>query len=144
MKPKTSIKSRLSGIPPAIFIGTVLVLLPVFTYITVANIQRQKQQSTKLLLEKSAALAKSVEAGARAGIKGGYWGKRKLQNLLVETALQPDIQYMAVTDTKGRILAHSNPEKIGEKHGQGLALNQLLNETDLKWRLVTSDGTDFF
>ena len=144
MKPKTSIRSKLSGIPPAIFIGTVLVLLPIFTYITVANIHRQKQQHAKLLLEKSAALAKSVEAGARAGLKGGYWGKRKLQNLLVETALQPDIQYIAVTNTHGRILAHNNPDKIGEKHGQGLALNQLLNDTDLKWRLVTLDETELF
>ena len=144
MKPKTSIRSKLSGIPPAIFIGTVLVLLPIFTYITVANIHRQKQQHAKLLLEKSAALAKSVEAGARAGLKGGYWGKRKLQNLLVETALQPDIQYIAVTNTNGRILAHNNPDRIGEKHGQGLSLNQMLNDTDLKWRLVTLDETELF
>ena len=119
-------------------------MLPIFTYITVTNIHRQKQQHTQLLLEKSAALAKSVEAGARAGLKGGYWGKRKLQNLLVETALQPDIQYIAVTNSHGRILAHNNPDRIGEKHGQGLSLNQLLNETDLKWRLVTRDETDLF
>ena len=144
MKPRISIKSRLGGIPPAIFIGTVVVLLPIFTYITVANIHRQKQQHTKLLLEKSAALAKAVEAGARAGLKGGYWGKRKLQNLLVETALQPDIQYIAVTNTNGRILAHNNPDRIGEKHGQGLSLNQVLNDTDLKWRLVTLDETELF
>ena len=87
-------------------------MLPIFTYITVTNIHRQKQQHTQLLLEKSAALAKSVEAGARAGLKGGYWGKRKLQNLLVETALQPDIQYIAVTNSHGRILAMKNPTEL--------------------------------
>ncbi|MBW1725477.1 MAG: hypothetical protein JRJ33_09000, partial [Deltaproteobacteria bacterium] len=51
-----------AGVPPWIFIGAVVILFPIFAFITVQNIHRQNQNNTRLLLEKGAALIRSFEA----------------------------------------------------------------------------------
>jgi len=88
-------------IPPWLIIGAVVILVPVFIFMTLENINRQKEQTTRLLVEKGAALIRSFEAGARTGI-GLSWGGFQLQKLLMETAEQPDIDYLIVTDTRER------------------------------------------
>jgi len=90
-----------TGVPPWIFIGAVVVLLPIFSFMTIRNINRQNENSLRLLLEKGAALIRSFEAGTRTGM-GLRWGGHQLQTLLTETAQQPDILYILVAD--GRFL----------------------------------------
>lgn len=102
-----------SEVPPWIFIGAIIVLLPIFTYITIDNINRKKTNRINILLEKGAALIRSFEAGTRTGILGDLWGTRQLQKLLYETAQQPDIKYILVADSSGSIIAHSDPVHTG-------------------------------
>jgi len=102
-----------------------------------------------LLLETGAALIRSFEAGTRTGMMGMMGmrdGERfQLQRLLAETAQQPDIAYIIVTDKDGRIQAHSDPDKIGGFHGQDLDLNNLSQLKDLQWRRISNlSGPDFF
>jgi hypothetical protein len=104
------------GIPPWVILGAMLVLLPIFVFMTIENIHRQNANTTELLLEKGAALIRSFEAGARTGMMGMMgtrWGGNQIQRLLAETAQQPDIAYIMVTDVKGTILADSDPAMIG-------------------------------
>ncbi|MEK7373631.1 MAG: PAS domain-containing sensor histidine kinase, partial [Thermodesulfobacteriota bacterium] len=54
-----------AAIPPWIIIGAVVILVPLFIFMTLENINRQKEQTTRLLVEKGAALIRSFEAGAR-------------------------------------------------------------------------------
>ena len=61
-------------IPPWVLIGAVAVLLPIFTFMTIENINRQKDKSINLLLEKGAALIRSFEAGTRTGMMGMHRG----------------------------------------------------------------------
>ena len=118
-------KKRLwAVIPPWLIIGAVVILVPVFIFMTIENINRQKEQTTRLLVEKGAALIRSFEAGARTGI-GLHWGGFQLQKLLMETAEQPDIDYLIVTDTRGTILADSDPLRIGAIYGQDLDLAKI-------------------
>jgi len=70
---------------------------------------------SRLLLEKGAALIRSFEAGTRAGMTHMSWGGPQVQRLLVETAKQPDILYIAITDDKGTVLVDSNPENFGQR-----------------------------
>ena len=77
------------GVPPWLFIGAVVVLFPIFTFMTLQNIHRQNRNSTRLLLEKGAALIRSFEAGTRTGM-GMSWNEFQLQKLLTETAQQSD------------------------------------------------------
>jgi two-component system sensor histidine kinase HydH len=129
-----------TGVPPWIFIGAVVVLLPIFSFMTIRNINRQNENSLRLLLEKGAALIRSFEAGTRTGM-GLRWGGHQLQTLLTETAQQPDILYILVADANGSILAHDNPEHIGKRHGKGLNFEQISSFTKVRWRKLSKpDG----
>lgn len=125
---------------PWIILGALLVLVPLFVLMTREYINRQKQSTTNLLVEKGAALIRSFEAGARTGMMGMRWGGSQVQRLLTETAQQPDIIYLTVTDSKGRILAHSDPENIGKSHGAALDLKKISSSKEVRWRLVRSPG----
>jgi len=128
------------GVPPWILIGAVLILLPIFSYMTFETIHRQRERSLHLLREKGAALIRSFEAGTRTGMMGRM-GDFQLQRLLMETALQPDIVHLIVTDADGTVLASSDPTQIGKPYGTDLNLKSLLQEKILRWRMIqTSQG----
>lgn len=103
----------LSDVPVLVFVGTLLILTPIFAYITVDNIRRQEENTEILLGEKGAALIRSFEASTRIGLTQGPDEIRQLQKLLYETAQQPDIEYLLVADTSGTIIAHSNYSYTG-------------------------------
>ena len=132
------------GVSPWIIIGAVVILVPIFIFMTQQSLNRQRAYTTKLLVEKSAALIRSFEAGARTGI-GLKWGHFQLQKLLMETAQQPDIDYLIVTDTHGTILADSDPSLIGENYGTDLDLRSVSRSKQLQWRQVpNTEGADTF
>ena len=133
------------GIPPWVLIGSVAVLLPIVVFVTIENINRQKEKSIHLLLEKGAALIRSFEAGTRTGMMGRQWSGFQLQQLLAETAQQPDIVYLMVTDETGKAIAHNSPELIGRIHGAELDLKQISGAKDLQWRqIIQPDGQKVF
>ncbi|MEW6333665.1 MAG: PAS domain-containing sensor histidine kinase, partial [Thermodesulfobacteriota bacterium] len=131
-------------IPPWLIIGAVVFLVPLFIFMTLENIHRQEEQTTRLLVEKGAALIRSFEAGARTGI-GLQWGGFQLQKLLMETAREPDIDYLIVTDVRGTILADSDPSRLGMGYGLDLNLPEIAKSETLTWRRVpNSEGADTF
>lgn len=133
-----------SGIPPWIILGLVIVLVPIFFFWTLQNINKQKENMAFLLSEKGAALIRSFEAGTRTGMMG-MMGMRaggfQLQKLLTETAQQPDILYLIVTDTAGVILAHSDPSRIGGVYGADLDLDRVSRTEGIMWRRAQNPGS---
>ena len=143
----TDVKNRKfwTGVPAWVLIGAVVILLPIFALMTLSNINRQKEKSIQLLLEKGAALIRSFEAGTRTGMMGMQRGGFQLQRLLTETAQQPDIVYLFVTDDKGRIIAHNNLEEVGKFLITDLDLVEISNSKVLQWRQEDSpDGSRVF
>ena len=128
-----------AGMPPWIFIGAVVVLFPIFAFMTIENIHRYKKNSARLLLEKGSALIRSFEAGTRTGLEM-RWSGNQLQRLLAETAQQSDIVYLLVTDAGGKILAHNDPSQIGKKHGTGTDFKKVSHSSNVRWRLVTKNS----
>ena len=124
------------GIPPWIFIGAILILLPIFSVLTFQDINRQKENSIRLLLEKGAALIRSFEAGTRTGMMAMPWDNIQLQKLLTETAHLPDIEYLLVTDTNGTIVAHNNLDQRGKAHGEELDFGMIVRSPGVYWRKV--------
>lgn len=132
-------------IPPWVIIGAVLVLAPIFFFLTMDSINRQEKNTIALLKEKGAALIRSFEAGARTGMMGMRWGGDQVQRLLSETAQQKDIVYILVTDADGTILADSDPANIGKPYGENLNLHRISQSQALLWREVyTGDGKKVF
>lgn len=146
MKAKQLMKPRWSWafIPPWIIIGAAILLIPLFAVMTMQSLNRQKTETTRLLLEKGEALIRSFEAGARTGA-GLRWDAWQLQKLLIETAQQPGIDYFIITDATGTILADSDPYRIGDFYGTDLDLKGLTTTKTIQWRQVANtDGADTF
>jgi two-component system sensor histidine kinase HydH len=145
MKKKPKISRYWASIPPWIFIGAAVVLIPIIAFMTVQNINRQKDASFRLLLEKGAALIRSFEAGTRTGMMGMMRSGFKLQRLLTETSQQPDIAYLLVTDNAGKIMAHSDLSRVDDYYGTDLNRVNVSALETVQWRIVSRlDGRDVF
>jgi two-component system sensor histidine kinase HydH len=145
MLTKKKNKQFWTGVPPWFVIGAVAVLLPIFSFSTWININRQKEKSRQLLLEKGAALIRSFEAGTRTGMMSMHTGGFQLQRLLTETAQQPDIVYLFVADIGGEILVHNNLKQVGRIYGSDLDFENIARNKSLMWRQVSEpDGTSVF
>ena len=136
-------RSFLLAIPPWIVLGALALLVPIFLFWTLLNLNKQKEDMIRLLTEKGAALIRSFEAGTRTGMMG-MMGMRgggfRLQRLLTETAQQQDIVYIIVTDDRGIILADNDPADIGGTHGTELDLQRIAKLDTLEWRQVSGPG----
>ncbi len=127
-------------IPPFLILGAILIFFPIVFFITYQNIDKQREYTQTLLLEKGAALIRSFEAGTRAGMRGRFWGNRRLQQLLEETARQPDIAYLIVTEANGLITAHDSIENIGQPHSIDPGLLKASESDELFWRIVETEN----
>lgn len=122
------------NIPPWIIIGAVFILAPIFLYIAVEGINKQRQYTERLLLERGTALIRSFEAGTRTGLLGIKWDGSQIQKLVTETAQQPDVDYLLVTDQYGKILAHSDPSKVGQIYWVQLDTEKIYGSNIPDWR----------
>jgi two-component system sensor histidine kinase HydH len=120
-----------------IVVGAIAVMATVSAVMTLAHFQRQKEQAVNLLVEKGATLIRSFEAGLRnqQGINSETF---RMQKLLMETAQQPDIDYIIVTDNEGNIIADSDPAQLEAKYGLDLDIGSLALSHDIRWRQVAN------
>jgi two-component system sensor histidine kinase HydH len=122
------------NVPPWIIIGAVFILAPIFLYIAVEGINKQKEYTERLLLERGTALIRSFEAGTRTGLLGMRWDGSQIQKLVTETAQQPDVDHLLVTDQNGKILAHSDPTKVGKIYWLQLNTEKIYGSNVPEWR----------
>lgn len=125
---------------PWIIIGSATILLIVMVVLAVQNIDRQRHHMSRILSEKGAALIKAVEAGARTGMMGMLWGSSQVQTLLEETARQPDILYLAVTDGAGKVLAASDRTRIGKPLHSASQTAHGNRVERARWRLTENEN----
>jgi two-component system sensor histidine kinase HydH len=97
---------RLLRLSPWFLMGAALILALVVLAIAARNTRLERERMAQHLTDRAAALIWALEAGSRTRMAMRQ-GNPYLQLLLEETARQPDIVYMAVTDGEGNILAHS-------------------------------------
>lgn len=130
-------------ISPWMIIGALIIMVPIFTFITIKSIQSQQENMILLLTEKGAALIRSFEAGTRTGMMGMNWSGVQVQRLIMETAEQPDIIYILITDEDGTIVAHNQPRYIGENHHTGLNFSEIGDTIHVR-KIVTPEGRSVF
>jgi two-component system, NtrC family, sensor histidine kinase HydH len=120
-----------------VVVGAIVVVAIIAAVMTLAHFQRQKEQAVELLVEKGATLIRSFEAGLRtpANMKDGTFG---LQKLLLETAQQPDIDYIIVTNGSGNIIADSDPSSVGDEYGLDLDIGLIASAKNIQWRQVAN------
>ena len=125
-------------------ISAIAVLAVILGMMIFMQFQQGKNQAVTLFVEKGATLIQSFEAGLRDRLD------RKedvfyLQKLLMETAQQPDIDYMIVTDGGGQILADSDPSMLGRSYGLDLDIKKIAGSQEIRWRqTVNPEGAGTF
>lgn len=142
---KKRINNFLGNMSPWAVIGMSLILVIVVLVLAFMNYNREKQYMGRVLSEKGSALIKAFEAGTRTGMMGMLGEGPNLQVLMQEIATQPDILYIAVVDSSGEILAHSNEVEIGQQFISEKDLTELAVTKDSQWRVVDEpEGTKSF
>jgi len=132
-------------VSPLMIIGVLAVLLPVFTIMTLDRMERQEEHIRDSLLARGMSLIRTFEAGTRTGMLTMEWGFQRIQSMLSETAVQPDISYIIITDGQGRILAHSDADRVGETFEGWAELGPLPDEPfQLSHRSRQLDGQPVF
>ncbi len=106
----------LPGLSPLVIIGIFTIMVPIFVLMTIDNIREQNVRIKEKLTGKGLLLIRAFEAGTRTGMVTTRWGGKRVQRLLFETAKQPEIEYMMITDREGLILAHSDETKVGQHY----------------------------
>ena len=135
---------KFQGISPFVIAGIILILVPIFSYMTMDSIHEQNRRSVEKLMAKGMFLIRTFEAGTRTGMVTMRWGAARVQRLLTETAYQPEVTYMMITNSAGKILAHSDPTKVDEVY-ENMPDTKTLNQHQLFHREIQSeDGKKVF
>jgi two-component system, NtrC family, sensor histidine kinase HydH len=116
-----------------VVISAVAVLVVILSLMIFMQFQQRKDQAVTLFVEKGATLIQSFEAGLRDRLDSDG-DTFYLQKLLMETAQQPDIDYMIVTDGAGQILADSDPSMTGRPYGLDLDMKKIAGSMEIRWR----------
>ena len=137
-------KRFLNNISIWLTIGMSAILTIIVIVLAFMNYNREKQYMVTFLNEKGASLIRAFEAGARTGMMGAFGTLPRLETLIQETAAQPDILYISIVDSRGEIIAHSNPEKVGRKFLGQDDMTALEADKEVKWRSVFNNSQPAF
>ncbi|WP_112473259.1 PAS domain S-box protein, partial [Yersinia pseudotuberculosis] len=133
MKESKGKSNLFSVIPYGFFVGLVIILIAVIITMAIKDLNRGRNIEFQTLLEKSAVLIRSFESSSRTGM-GMSWRQR--QTLMEEMAYQPGVIYIAVTDLSGKILAHSNPARVGTQLYSPQEMADLNVQLAEQWRIA--------
>lgn len=131
-------KTRTTLLPVWTVIAAVVLLLGIIVTLAIKDLQRGREAEIQTLREKSSVLMSSFESGARTGM-GMRWRHDQRQTLLEEMAYQPNVLYIAITDRSGRILAHSDPQRVGQQLYSPQQMAALKISGDEQWHMTTFD-----
>jgi two-component system sensor histidine kinase HydH len=111
--------------------------------LSVKNTQREREYMTRNMVERAEALIWALEAGTRTWMTMHHRGEPKLlQSLVEETAKHPGVVYMAVIDSTGEALAHSDSARVGTVLKNGLP--PLSQSNKPSWRLLDQEEDKTF
>lgn len=129
-------------VPPLVMVGVLVVLLPVFILMTLDRVKKQDEFIRERFLVTGTSLIRTFEAGTRIGMGSMQWGTERIQSMLEETAGQPDVAYIMITDAMGKIIAHSNAAMVGKIYERWADLGPLPRDPHLisSRSLNTPDG----
>jgi len=110
-----------------------LLLVCLFSALIVRDYGRENEAARQTIQEKGSVLIRALESGTRVGM-GMRMHHSQLQALLEEMAWQPGVLWFAVTDENGKIIAHSDPRRVGESLYPASTLRELNIGSEERWR----------
>jgi two-component system sensor histidine kinase HydH len=138
MKNTPSQKYRIQFISPWLLAAAIGILILIIVVFIANNIRKEKTYITNALFHKGQAIIRFVGAGTRSSIMMGMQGAVQTQNLIEQASKDSDIYYIAVVDKTGKILAHSDPQKINTTINRDPEIFQELNVFGT-WQIISSE-----
>ncbi|OGL66308.1 MAG: hypothetical protein A3J27_16220 [Candidatus Tectomicrobia bacterium RIFCSPLOWO2_12_FULL_69_37] len=111
----------------AIAAGVLLVLLTLLFY---SSMKRQTEFVENMVAQRGDALVSALEASVHAEMHM-RWNREGFEVLLRELARKEDVQYLAILDESGTILAHSDPKQTGQRSPSLSNLTSLGGEREI-------------
>lgn len=130
---------------PWILAAAIGILSAIIFFFAANNLQREKRVLTENLINKAQAIIHFIEASSRASRMMGFPDTGQIQSLIEQASGSADILAIAIVNNEGLILAHSKPERIGERL-EHPRLNNPAVQADYSHRTLKSeeDGRDIF
>jgi two-component system sensor histidine kinase HydH len=138
MRNTPSQKYRIQFISPWLLAAAIGILILIIVVFIANNIRKEKTYITNALFHKGQAIIRFVGAGTRSSIMMGMQGAVQTQNLIEQASKDSDIYYIAVVDKTGKILAHSDPQKINTTINRDPEIFQELNVFGT-WQIISSE-----
>jgi two-component system, NtrC family, sensor histidine kinase HydH len=141
-------RSSLKYLPVVSIVFTAGTLLVIVVLFTVRNINSQNQRMEEFTARQGVSVIRTLEAGTRTGFMEGDWGVENVQMLIEQAAKDPDVEWVGLISGDGRILAHSDPSKIGLRLLMGPELEKvravIRSGEPLYYRAPLTDGRMIF
>ncbi|MGQ9630118.1 MAG: two-component system sensor histidine kinase NtrB [bacterium] len=93
--------------------GTILAIGVLLIASAAINIRNAREHVFRMLENRAEVLAFSLERTADMPMFGMMFGAGNIFQEIIENLRQEDIAYFAIVDGEGRVIAHSNPARIG-------------------------------
>lgn len=151
---KEVLRQKRLYLPAITIIALALTLTVIVAISSYRNIHRERQKVNEYLLSQGRILLRVFEETALSEMiltlsSGSQW-EAVLQRLVEDTAHRPTIEYLLIADGDGRIVNHSQPDRIGDNVDPGLASSgrivmygprkqDTVFETSLPFRLMRDD-----
>jgi two-component system, NtrC family, sensor histidine kinase HydH len=118
-----TIKGLLKYLPVLSIVLVAGILLVIVVLFTLRNINAQNERMEELTRRQGESVIRALEAGTRTGFMEGDWGIEHLQMLIEQAAKDPDVEWVGLINSDGKIIAHSEPAKIGLRLLMGTEMN---------------------
>lgn len=133
---------RIFGFSPWLLGGVSLILGLAVVFFVFRDSERGRMRMGRMLFEKASTLVWTLEAGVKTWI-GHENDRESIQLLVDEAARQPGIAYLAVLDSDGQFLAHSDHGKVGA-FADRQTLPNLSLSNPMEWRVSNDDSSPVF
>jgi two-component system sensor histidine kinase HydH len=101
--------------PTLAIAGASFILLILLAILTLQNYHREKELLIKHLYQEGSTLIRILESSMKNGMMSMQWEQNQIQTLLIETAKEPNIDYIMFVDHAGVITAHNQSKYLGSK-----------------------------
>ncbi len=106
-------RPRTLFLPVLGLLAAAMVMLLVVTVTTYFNLEKAREQAERVLEAQASAVVSGLAAGLRTGWRHWVWERDSLQGLVQEMSQTGDVEFIALLDKDGLVIAHSDPDLVG-------------------------------
>lgn len=127
-------------LPITSIIVAIVVLAAVVGIVSFRDIERGQRQVADLLEREARGIIGLLWADIGAELVAPSWQRTRLDTFFENVSAREEIAYLAVVDSEGHVLVHSDPEKVGSMWPEDMKYEVDPNARRLSEQVLTVDG----